>query len=118
MANVRRLIEYNDTPGLSLSERAKQQDIDRAIQEDAKFLEDTGINRDSKVIPPDVIIPCNTSRLDIDPYKAPNPNEKIHEAYLQRQERVEIEEYQKVLKESKDNFVNSIVVMSFDPLDL
>ena len=40
MANVRRLVEYHDTSGMSLSERARQQDIDRAITEDAKFLED------------------------------------------------------------------------------
>jgi hypothetical protein len=116
----------------SLKERARQQDIERGIQKDEEYYRTHGENRVFNDIPEEVVIPCNTSRLDVVKAGTFLPKEKniqeinpeAYKAYLKRakeieamKEQLEIEEYQRLLQEAEDNFVNAILLLNLDFLD-
>ena len=116
----------------SLKEKAKEQDIARSIKKDEEYYKTHGINKPFNEIPQDVVIPCDGSRLDdvkagtfiSVEQKIQDANPEAYQAYLKRAKEIESqreqlkeEEYQRLLQEAKDNFVNSIMELNLDFLD-
>ena len=134
MANVRPInhlgVERNsEGDEYSLLTKAQQQDIERAIRDDEAYYQSTGINRLSDPIPRDVVVSCTVSRIDVVKAGTFSTEEnhvkefcpEVYQAYMEREVRKEqknkqiaIEEYQELLQESKDNFLNSMLVLSLE----
>lgn len=119
----------SDGDAYSLIHKARQQDIDRGVRKDDEYCRTHGVNRAFNEIPRDVVVPCDASRLDVrrageypeeeEDIRFLNP--KAYEAFVRRaqeiekhQKQIEIAEYQKILQEANDNYVNPIAILSLD----
>jgi len=102
---------------LSLKQKALDQDTARSILKDEQYANITGVNRPFTDIPPEIVIPCDGSRLDNSspgPQTVKDISPKAYAEYLRRGERMDREDYFRLLRQKDEEFTNSIDQLSFD----
>jgi hypothetical protein len=119
----------SDGDAHSLIQKAREQDVDRSVRKDDEYCRTHGVNKAFNEIPRDVVVPCDASRLDVrraGEYPAEDNdisilNPKAYAAFVRRaqeieehKKQIEIDEYQKILQEAHDNYVNPIAILSLD----
>lgn len=132
MANIRRLGLDRSSNGdpYSLIDKAKQQDLERSIRKDQEYCDIYGENKAFSEIPDDPCVPCDVSRLDVvqagtyrrdDHISVINP--VAYQAYLNREvklkelkEKMELEEFQKLLEKANEKHSSPIAFLSLVPL--
>ena len=128
MANIRRLESNHGR--FDLLKNAKQQDIERSIIKDDEYCKIYGKNKAFSEIPEDILVPCDGSRLDVvqaGTYKQTEDifaiNPAAYQAYLRREteikelkQKMELEEFQKMLEKVNEKHSSPIMFLSLKPL--